>query len=112
MLGDVLLGISVVVMLSILLTVAVKTRQDGSFRLAERRAAVRLAEQALLQLHSGEAPVHSQFDRPVRIRKVDRLSPVEGMTWTRVEVDYDDATVQLVGLASDAALAKTEVDPW
>ena len=70
-LGDVLVGLGLVVLLMSLLAVAIKSRQDGAFRLADRRASMRLAEQVKRYTTPTRGQMLDFYGRKFRFLNID-----------------------------------------
>lgn len=98
---DAMIALFIVVVLSAALAMAAATRQRSATRLAHIREATRLAEQALLDLQSGNTPRLSD-GASLRIQRVESAEPSGGRRWVRVQVTVEGRGAELLGLVPAA----------
>jgi hypothetical protein len=81
-----------------------------SQRLAESRAAQRLAESVLLDLQCGRSAQLPQgtAEPRVDVQALDGASGVGTSRWVRVEVTYDGRRASLIGLVPTGATTQPE----
>ena len=89
--ADAVMALGIVLILLTVLTVAVSRQRRGSERLAESRAAIRLAEETITAMQRGAAPPAAPAGMSVRVRPTESqhglLTPA-GCTWVDVHVTY------------------------
>lgn len=104
---DAIMALAIVAILLTLLTVAVSRQRRGSDRLADSRAAVRLAEATLLAMQTDAALPATPHGFAVTVRQLTaqhELQLSSGCTWVEVVVTFDGRSSSLVGIArADAA---------
>src|SRR2546423_1357088 len=94
---DAMVGLALVVMLSMLLAVAATRRDRAQRKLADSRAAVRMAEQVLISLQSGQAgPTASPTDA-ISILPVQSGVLNGELRWVEVRVTHNGQTASLIG---------------
>jgi type II secretory pathway pseudopilin PulG len=105
---DVITGLLILVVLTALFATALARQTRGAQRLAESRAAMRLAERTLTALQSGQpppAPPAAPADEGSAI-EIAPLGPADGApgrAWVRVTVTRNGRTsATLIGLARAA----------
>jgi type II secretory pathway pseudopilin PulG len=97
LLMDTLIALFVVGATVAMLAAAVAIHHRGAIRLADKRQAMRVAEQVLIELRTGGEP-----DATVaHITPLDDAAPI-GCRWVRVQVPYARGEVRLVGLHATA----------
>jgi thiazole synthase ThiGH ThiG subunit len=102
---EILFALLVVGMLLTALTTA-SLRQDKALRqFAARRAALRQAETALLNLQAGAADA----DHSVQVRRLATEHPASGFVWVEVTATNGSQAAHLVGLVPAAAPLSPEV---
>jgi type II secretory pathway pseudopilin PulG len=101
-LTDTIVGIGILVVLSIVLTVAIVQFRKGAARLADSRSAQRLAEQTLLALQSGQATPTAAEGETIDIAPLPAASETRdlptGCTWVRVRTSHDARAAELIGV--------------
>ena len=108
-LADAVMALGIVLILLAVLTAAVSRQRRGSERLAESRAAIRLAEETITALQTGAAPPAAPEGMSVRVRPLEvkpgGLQTPSGCTWVDVQVTYTNGRASnLSGLVrADAA---------
>ena len=105
---DAIMALAIVLILLGVLTVAVARQRRGSERLADSRAAIRLAEETITALQTGAAAPTPPEGIKVQVRATpapDKLEAPSGSTWVDVEVMYQNGrSSSLSGLVrADAA---------
>ena len=107
MAADAIMALAIAAILLTVLTVAVARQRRGSERLADSRAAVRLAEETITALQAGAAPPAAPPGTTVQVRPLTtphELNPPPGSTWVEVTVTFNGRTSHLAGLVrADAA---------
>ncbi|MEA2711864.1 MAG: hypothetical protein QOF78_4465 [Phycisphaerales bacterium] len=89
LMADALIALAIVLILAGVLATAVARQRRGSERLAESRAAVRLAEETLTAMQSGGQPPKMPEGMNVKIRPLDPPAALEvpsGCAWVEVQV--------------------------
>ena len=105
---DAIMALAIVVILLGVLTVAVSRQRRGSERLADSRAASRLAEETITAMQTGAPPPASPEGMKVQVRAAATPPSLEvptGSTWVDVQVTYGNGRASsLSGLVrADAA---------
>ena len=110
--ADAVMAVAIVGILLTVLTVAVSRQRRGSERLADSRAAIRLAEETITALQTGAAPPAAPPGMTVQIRPIQppaattrpALQPPAGAIWADVEVTFNGRSATLAGVVrADAA---------
>jgi type II secretory pathway pseudopilin PulG len=115
--ADAIMAMAIVAILLTVLTVAVSRQRRGSERLADSRAAVRLAEETITALQTGAAPPTPPSGVTVQVRPLatqpattqsaatqPALQAPSGSTWVEVLVTYNGRSGNLAGIVrADAA---------
>jgi type II secretory pathway pseudopilin PulG len=105
---DAIMALAIVLILLMVLTVAVSRQRRGGERLADSRAALRLAEATITALQTGGKPPAAPDGMSVTVRPA-QVQPgakvPDGTLWVDVNVTYGNArTSSLCGLVrADAA---------
>ena len=107
LLADIMTGMLILSMMTVVLATAVSNQHMGSQRLADSRNAARFAERVLLDLRQGHAPPTAPADMHLVIEPADGGQAIDGFTWTRVTVKCNRQSTTLIGLAK----GKTEKQP-
>ncbi len=108
-LADAVMALAIVLILLTVLTVAVSRQRRGSERLADSRAAIRLAEATITALQTGAAPPAAPEGMAVQVRPTSAqpgAAVPSGCAWVDVQVTYGNGrrTSSLAGLVrADAA---------
>jgi type II secretory pathway pseudopilin PulG len=105
---DAIIALAIVLMLLAVLTIAASRQRRGSDRLADSRAAIRLAEETITALQTGATPPTAPGGMTVQIRATPPAQPAleapSGSTWVDVLVSYNGRSSTLSGLVrADAA---------
>jgi type II secretory pathway pseudopilin PulG len=105
---DAVMALAIVLILLMVLTVSVSRQRRGSERLADSRAAIRLAEATITALQTGAAPPPAPEGMTLTVRPASTQPGVkvpEGTVWVDVNVMYGNARASsLSGLVrADAA---------
>ena len=100
---DVVMGIILVSFIAAILGAAADFHQRALRHLADSRAAVRLAESALLSMQSGQTPP-SYGDASLTFHRLSGSSDSPGKTWVRVEAAVGGRRASLVGLVPQNAV--------
>ena len=106
---DAVMALAIVLILLMVLTVSVDRQRRGSGRLADSRAAIRLAEETLTALQTGATPPAAPQGMNVTVRPTPPQPGVQapaGSAWVDVRVTYGNGrSSTLSGLvrAADAA---------
>jgi type II secretory pathway pseudopilin PulG len=105
---DAVMALAIVLILLIVLTVSVSRQRRGSERLADSRAAIRLAEATITALQTGATPPPAPEGMVVTVRPAPtqpETNVPDGTVWVDVNVTYGNArSSSLSGLVrADAA---------
>lgn len=92
-LEDAAVGLALVALLAGLLALALNRQNHAARKLADTRAALRLAEQTLLDLQTGQA---RPPDPRVQIRPLEP-PPLPGQTWVEVAAESQGQRITLLG---------------
>jgi type II secretory pathway pseudopilin PulG len=96
---DVIVALAVVVTLSAVLAVSLSRMHQASLRMADERAAVRLAETAILHLQARDkTPLLAQTS----LRPLTNPAP-PAQTWVEVTAKYNTRPASLIGLIPTAS---------
>ena len=105
--ADAIMALAIVLILATVLTVSVSRQRRGSERLADSRAAVRLAEETLAALQAGGTVPATPEGMDVQItplRTPSELPAPSGCTWVEVVVTWNGRSSSLAGVVrADAA---------
>lgn len=106
--ADAMMALAIVLILLTVLTVAVSRQRRGSERLADSRAAIRLAEETITALQTGAALPSAPQGMTLQVRPTQAQHGLEGptgCTWVDVLVTYGNGrSSSLSGLVrADAA---------
>ena len=106
--ADAIVALGIVLMLLAMLSVAVSRQRRGGERLADSRAAVRLAEETLTALQTGATPPAAPQGMAIQVRATPAQTPPleapSGATWVDVLVSYNGRSSTLSGIVrADAA---------
>jgi type II secretory pathway pseudopilin PulG len=102
--AETITAIGLIALIGVLLAVAVGRHHRGSDRLAESRAAVNLAEDALTALQAGQAIGQSAPGISVKVEKLDTPASVPGMVWATVQTQVNGRGATITGLVRADAL--------
>jgi len=109
LLADAVVGLALLGIIAGMLAVALNRQQLALRRLADSRAACRLAENTLANLRSGRAAPHPAADTDtVRWRRIDLPRPPAGMVWVQVDATVNGRQNSLIGLVPSSSV---EVSP-
>jgi len=105
---DAIMALAIVMILLGVLTVSVNRQRRGSERLADSRAAIRLAEATITALQTGTKPPAAPDGMAVSVRAAQtqpEMSVPDGTAWVDVSVTYGSGrSSSLAGLVrADAA---------
>jgi type II secretory pathway pseudopilin PulG len=104
MLLDAVMGLAMVGILTTALVVAINRQHRAEQKLADSRAAVRLAERALAEMQaSGKAPARDERTR-IEVRLVDGGVDGRDQVWVEVIAASGDSTATLLGLVPRSAI--------
>ena len=108
---DAVMALAIVLILLSVLSVAVSRQHRGSQRLADSRAAIRLAEDTITAMQHGTPPPATPDEMKVSVRATATQPGVvvpKGCAWVDVEVTYGiGRTTRLSGLVRGDAAAAT-----
>jgi hypothetical protein len=97
---DVAVGLSILGLLAAVLASAVGRERTAELRLADDRAAARVAEHAMLNLQHRQPLAQVPTDVRVSVRKLDDSKDVSpGFVWAQVDATVRGRHSSLVGLA-------------
>jgi type II secretory pathway pseudopilin PulG len=105
--ADAIMALAIVAILLTVLAVAVARQRRGSERLADSRAAVRLAEETITAMQTGATLPQAPDGMTVHVRPLQTehgLRVPGGCAWVDVQVSYNGRSSSLSGLVrADAA---------
>jgi type II secretory pathway pseudopilin PulG len=105
--ADAVIALAIVLILLGVLGTSVARQRRGGERLADSRAAIRLAEETITAMQTGAAPPAAREGMTVQLRTAQPpqdLPPPSGSTWVDVVVSYNGRSSSLSGLVrADAA---------
>lgn len=108
MLTDVVIGFSVLAILTTAVTMAWYKQRESLGVLAERRVVVQLAEGALAALQTGERErdnfVEKHTNANIVFVPISDASAPDGFLWARVTVSRDEHEASLLGLVPNDRL--------
>jgi hypothetical protein len=111
MVADVAAGFSILIVLAVAFAVALAGRDRAARKLANTRAATRLAERAMVELQSTKPlPAPADGER-VEVQPVDGAPPATGKSWVQVRATVQGQMASLYGAVPAAASAHAEVHP-
>jgi hypothetical protein len=96
--ADAMVGLAIVAMLATLLAVAVNRQQRARERLADSRAAERLAEYVLLSLQHGQPIPPAPADTTIDIHPATGGIAPAGFAWKIVQTHVHSQAAELIGL--------------
>jgi hypothetical protein len=102
---DVLTGIILVGALAIILTAGARRQERGIHRLADTRAAYRLAESTLISLQGGQSPTMPDDSR-LLIHELSPCAEKPGMSWAEVQTTINGQQAGVIGVIPKNALEK------
>ena len=99
MAADVILAIIIVAILTVALASATSRQQHASQRLAESRAAARLAEATMIALQTGLQPPTPQANAKVTVKSLEKSDDLPvGSTWATISVTLSGRPYELTGI--------------
>jgi type II secretory pathway pseudopilin PulG len=104
---DAVVAMGIILLLTLVLTVAVTRQQRTTAKLADTRDAVRLAEQTLTALQAGEPAPAPPEGSVIDILPAGPVKEAAGLAWVTVRVTHHGRSATLVGLARAAAAPST-----
>jgi hypothetical protein len=108
---DTVCGLLVLVTLTATVAASLIRQHNGERKLADTRAAMRLAEETATALQLGEAPPTLDENAAIEIAP---LRPADGMpvkSWVRVRVTQNGRSASLIALVRADAIAPTKGGP-
>ena len=102
--ADAVLALAIVGILAAALAATLNRHHKASQRLAEARADVRLAEEVLLAMQSGEKVPSAPQGVKIDLNLLDRRDAPDGCAWVRVGIARGPRMTELVGLVRADAL--------
>jgi hypothetical protein len=96
--ADIAIGMAVVGVIAAVLLSAVGRERAAEQRLADDRAAARLAERVLLDLQHHQPPPQARSDARITMRKT--ADPAGG-NWTAVDVELRGRRATLIGMVPE-----------
>jgi type II secretory pathway pseudopilin PulG len=110
LLVDVITGLVLLTALGTAMVVAQSARSHAARKLADTRAAIRLAERALMELQSGRPTPTDTPDAQTEVRPLTSDPAISGTKWVRVRTTLHGQSAVLCGLVP-APAAPIEVRP-
>jgi type II secretory pathway pseudopilin PulG len=98
MLMDVIGGLILVAMLATVLAIAMNRQNRAQQKLADSRAAVRIAERVLADLQTSGKTAAADDDTRITIHRAEGAADARGLAWAEVHVAFRDQQASLVGL--------------
>jgi type II secretory pathway pseudopilin PulG len=99
MAADAIIALGVVAILATALAVSVSRQNLASQRLAEQRAGMRLAEQTILAMQTGQTPPTPPAEMNVSVRRLEFKGEMPaGSTWVTVTVKRGAHATELSGI--------------
>ena len=93
-----MIGLAVVVVLTAALAISVTRSQHAAQRLADARAAARLAEATITALQTGGSPPAAPNGATVKVRRLDASTDLPpGSAWANVTVNFNGRIAELTG---------------
>ena len=109
MLADIIIALAVVTILAGALAVSLSRRQTVSDHMADSREAIRIAEQTLTALQSGQSAPISDEHTKIEVKPAAGAGDVAALHWVTVEVTRNGRKASLTGLSK--AVAETATRP-
>ncbi len=101
---DAIMGLSVVALVAVVLAAAVGQTKRASDKLAQQRAAMRIAEQVLTQLQTGQEPTVANDGVRWGAQILEVQQAVAEHQWVRVSIEWQGQAASLVGLVPGKAV--------
>jgi len=101
-------AMAIILLLTLVLTVAVTRQQRTTAKLADTRDAVRLAEQTLTALQAGEAAPAPPEGSVVEIHPAGAVKDTGNLAWVSIQVTHRGRSATLVGVAPATAAPATQ----
>jgi len=98
MVMDVVGGLILVSILAGVLAVAMNQQNRAEQKLADSRAAVRIAERTLAELHLSANTPNADDETRIAVRPVQEAKGIGDLVWVEVQVAYRGEHAELVGL--------------
>jgi len=105
---DAIVAMGIILLLTLVLTVAVTRQQRTTAKLADTRDAVRLAEQTLTAIQAGEPAPAPPEGSVIDILPAGPVKEAAGLAWVSVHVTHRGRSATLVGVARAAAAPSTQ----
>jgi len=106
MIFDALLALGICGVMLTVIAAGVNSQQKASRRLADYRAATRLAEQTLARIQQGFAPAAITPEDQLTVENVNQTPSPDHFKWVRVTASHNGCSIQLLGLARTEAGGK------
>jgi type II secretory pathway component PulJ len=106
MIFDALLAMGICGVMLTVIAAGVNSQQKASRRLADYRAATRLAEQSLARMQQGLVPAALASEDQLTVENVDQSPSPDHFKWVRVTASHNGCSVQLLGLTRTEAGGK------
>lgn len=107
---DAAMAVLVLGVLSATLVVALRQQASGAQRLAERRDAVRMAEEALAAMQAPPAEARAAVADGIGVTPLAGAPAVAGHAWVEVTATRGEERAVLIGLVPAAAARPWEVE--
>jgi len=104
MLMDVIGGLILVATLATVLAIAMNRQNRAQQKLADSRAAVRIAERVLADLQTSGKTAADDDDTRITIHRAEGAADARGLAWAEVRVAFRDQQASLVGLVPRQSL--------
>jgi type II secretory pathway component PulJ len=106
MIFDAILALGICGVMLGVIAAGVSSQQKASRRLADYRAATRLAEQTLTRMQQGLAPAAITPEDQLTVENAEQSQSPDHFKWVRVTASHNGRSVQLLGLARTEAGGK------
>lgn len=111
LLMDVTIALAVLAVLMVSLSVMINRHNNAAAGLAQRRAAQRVAEQAMLALQNPATPMPAANDATqVTVQAIEGGATVPGRVWAQVRVRHGRGEAAIVGLVDAKRIAAASGD--
>jgi len=102
---DIITGLIILMVLLVTLSAAMARQRRGEQKLADTRAAMRLAEQTATALQLAQPPPAPAEGETIEILPIQPADGIAGKSWVRIRVTQKGRTATLVALAPTPSAA-------
>ena len=104
--AEVVAGLALLALLMTMLAVALGQRQKAMNRLADSRAALRLAEAALSAMQNKTPLTGAGSGSSLSVMKLSAPCEAQGFVWAQVNTTFNGRSATLVGIVPAASIPK------